>query len=378
VIVFVCTADHQYTLRDLLEHRGSILNGRFILLSHGEFLSWRHLPMGNYVMADLERLDVSRRRALADRLARLREVMPKARVLNDPLGSLGRVDLLTRLHAEGINRFRIFRADSLPENLTPTPETPVFLRVGEDHVGPRSALLSSREALDRALADLVGAGFARADLVVTEYVDVRNAEGFHERYSVFRVGDRVFSTYYDVSPGWVNKGDNRDFVNIDYALRETAFVRDNPHGELLRPIFDLAGITYGRVDYAFAQDDPEHRCPQIFEINTNPMIETPDRARREWVVAAARFNGLYEDAMAAWAGEEVEPLRSTRPMAVIPGARRHRERSPFGMVRRVLRTFLKVMGALEWETRLTGPLARLRARYRQRVSTTRDGASSLG
>ncbi|MGB1026884.1 MAG: hypothetical protein ACPGYL_10040, partial [Rhodospirillaceae bacterium] len=259
MIVFVCTADHQYTLRELLERKGSVLNGQIALLSQDEFLHWPELPVGNYVMADLERADPDTRQALHDRLEQLRKALPGLRVLNDPLTSLGRIDLLTKLHGMGINSFRIFSAETLPEDLPDQLDPPMFVRGAEDHEGARGGLLRDKSALMAEIAALSAppTGLEKSAIAVTEYVDVRNTAGYHEKYSVFRLGDRLFSVTYDVSHNWVNKGYEADFVSVDYAKAEFEFVKNNPHSALLAPIFEAAGISYGRVDYAFTQDDPE-------------------------------------------------------------------------------------------------------------------------
>lgn len=132
-----------------------------------------------------------------------------------------------------------------------------------------SALLADAPALQAAVAA------ARADgggaLAVTEYVDARNADGHHEKLSYFRIGAQLFPSALDVSRNWVCKGVIGDPDGIDDHAREQAFLSGNPHADLLGPAFEAAGIGYGRADYAMIGGRP-----QVFEINTNPLIDRPE------------------------------------------------------------------------------------------------------
>ena len=48
---------------------------------------------------------------------------------------------------------------------------------------------------------------------------------------------------------------------------EREYLRNNPHEGILREVFHLAGINYGRADYSMLDGRP-----QIWEINTNPTL----------------------------------------------------------------------------------------------------------
>src|SRR5678816_652589 len=69
-----------------------------------------------------------------------------------------------------------------------------------------------------------------------------------------------------VGDGWMLKshGNAPTEPEID---RENAYVLGNPHEAELRRIFDLAGIDYGRIDYAMVGGRIE-----TWEINLNPTI----------------------------------------------------------------------------------------------------------
>ena len=69
------------------------------------------LPQGSYIFSDLERLDALPRKVLGKLWNRLQA--NGCRMLNHPERSLRRLELLDALHADGSNRFRAFRADTL-------------------------------------------------------------------------------------------------------------------------------------------------------------------------------------------------------------------------------------------------------------------------
>jgi hypothetical protein len=84
------------------------------------------------------------------------------------------------------------------------------------------------------------------------------------------VGGRVVPCHVDVSRGWVVK--DTDIVDDGIMEQELSYVRNNPHRAWLEETFRMAGVDYGRIDYSFLGDKP-----QVWEINTNPVvILTPD------------------------------------------------------------------------------------------------------
>jgi hypothetical protein len=78
------------------------------------------------------------------------------------------------------------------------------------------------------------------------------------------------------------------------AREELEYIETNPHEEILRRAFDLAGIDYGRADYGVVDGRVE-----IWEINTNPYLIRPEytrqEARREALAAfSERFNAALQ------------------------------------------------------------------------------------
>ena len=350
MIAFVMTDDHQYTIREVLETRRHALRGRLVILSYHDFATRVRLPVATYVFVDVERLEPEAIEAAAARLARLREAVPKLRVLNPPRPDLQRLQVMRRLHEAGINRFRVLPA-SAPD---PGLRFPVFLRRLDDHEGPITGLLADACALARALARLAAKGIPLEALAVTEYVDARNAEGHHEKRCYFRVGEALFPVALDVSANWVCKGVVDDPHAVEASEREREFLLGEPHEAPLRAAFEAAGIDYGRADYAIVDGRP-----QVFEINTNPLIEYPERLPRAHRANGALVLGRWLDEVARLLPPDAAAPRwipvggRAAPAPPMPGPRgRHR-------LRRLVRALLAASGQMHRETAVMGRLRRL-------------------
>ena len=103
------------------------------------------------------------------------------------------------------------------------------------------------------------------------------------------------------------------------AANTNTFVETNPFGPAMLNVFNIAGIDYGRVDFGLVGGRP-----QIYEINSNPMVEPKPPAslmdRRNQSVALFRNN--YLEAMEAidtgrrpaWMRSTGSLVRSTREL----------------------------------------------------------------
>ncbi|CAM3343243.1 hypothetical protein PANO111632_15340 [Paracoccus nototheniae] len=346
MITFVATASHQYAIRDVLETRSHPLHGKIVILNHQEFLASRRLPRSAYIIVDLERLSVEDARRVDARLDALVRACPDCLVLNLPSRIGTRQDIMRRLHEGGINDFRMMPITADPGMV----RYPVFLRRDDDHEGPKSDLLETPQALRDAIAALDPRDRQLGRFVITEYVDARNVNGLHEKRSYTRVGDRLFPSAMDQSRGWVCKGEYSDPATVSDPVRELAFFNENADNATLRKAFDLAGIDYGRADYAVIGGRP-----QIFEINTNPWIEPPER------VPAISRRGA-EHIVAAWlsALEHLAAQAATQDPAWIEVAEAS-GKLPRRLSRRdVVHAALRGLGKLHYETRAMRVLRRLR------------------
>lgn len=187
------------------------------------------------------------------------------RLLNDPATALDRLPLLGALHAAGVNPFRAIRAsDPLPRDFA----FPVFVREERQHGGPLTPLLPDRSSLEGALRRFASPlrGYRRRDLLVVEFCDVSDADGLFNRYTAFGIDGRIVPQHVDFSRSWTVKARQRQFDEASVRA-DFEYVRENPHAERLRRVFRIAGIGYGRADYAMRGDDLV-----VWEINTNPVL----------------------------------------------------------------------------------------------------------
>jgi len=145
---------------------------------------------------------------------------------------------------------------------------PVFLRGANDHDGARTPLLHDAEAWEAALDRLGGPD----GLLAVEFLETRGADGLYRKYSAFRIGDAIVPRHVFFGREWELK--HAGHVDGATVEEELAYVRTNPHERALREVFDLARVEYGRIDYAMRGDRP-----QVWEINTNPMIMGPHSFR---------------------------------------------------------------------------------------------------
>ncbi len=258
MIVFVTTRAHQYTVRGFLRSYGAFLGNRVGLRSYERVLGSARLPRAVYVFADVERLAPPEAERAAELWQRLAD--RGSRLLNHPTRSMRRYELLRTLHERGMNVFDVYR---VAEHRTPR-RFPVFLRAENDHGGSRTALLPDGAALAEALAALDREGRSREDALITEFCDTRDAAGLYRKYGAFCIAGQIVPRHLFFNDGWMAKSASR--FDSPLLEEERTYLATNPHEGSLRTIFALAGIAYGRIDYAVH----EGRV-QVWEINTNPM-----------------------------------------------------------------------------------------------------------
>jgi len=264
VIVYLARRRHRYTIDLFLASHGGRMPFRVEVMPWERAFRARRLPMATYLFGDLERLGP----ADQERAARIHTALvaaPGARVLNDPLRSLGRYELLRRLHVEGRNDFDAVR---LTEARWPQ-RWPVFVRDEHEHVGALTGLLHSREELDAAVAALEASGRTRDGRIAVGYRAEPDPDGWFRKYGAFRVGERIVPRHVFWSKQWVVR--SAGVVDAAREAEELRYVRENPHEAELREIFDLARIEFGRIDYGVVGGRI-----QTFEINTNPVIAGDD------------------------------------------------------------------------------------------------------
>lgn len=182
-------------------------------------------------------------------------------VLNHPATSLCRYELLTKLFACGINSFGIY-----PLEKCPAPQRfPVFIRHESDHKGNITNLIPDQATFERVVRKIGSAGTGIWRRLVVEFQNTSNETGIYRKYSAFKIGDRILPRNVFFGRHWMIK--EADLVDAEKVWEELNFIENNPHESQVRKVFDLAGIEYGRMDYAMLNGRI-----QVWEINTNPML----------------------------------------------------------------------------------------------------------
>jgi len=249
------------TVEQLREFIGGEFRRRVRSLPYGSIRLRRALPGGAYVFADLERMGRSEVDWAARVARQIRSVAPDAVLLNDPSRVCCRYELLSVLHDEGVNSFRAYRPDA---HASPR-RWPVFLRGEHDHAGAATDLLFGPDELDAALRLKRIRRLDRSGLLVVEFADTKSPDGLYRKYSVFRVGDRIIPRHLIFGRHWMVK--LQEPPGPEAIAEERAFVEAGPDDEVVRGIFERAGIQYGRIDYSRSADRIE-----VWEINTNPTV----------------------------------------------------------------------------------------------------------
>lgn len=286
MITVLCMPKHRYTTAALASVPGLPLRS----LGYHRALRARSLPAGTYVFTDLDRLNFWELELAARLYRTLRDA--GMRVINDPARARDRYSLLRALKDRGFNRFDVWRAD---EARRPTPDQfPVFLRTQSAHRGNLTDLLETPDALEAAIVSALDQGVPARELMISQYCAEPIRPGLFRKLSVFRVGERLITTPAVHEGHWSAKYGQKGAADAALYEEDLHAVERNRYGEALREVFEVARIEYGRADFSVVDGRP-----QVYEINTNPMIgrRTPDHPSAIRVRACEHFFDRLCDAV---------------------------------------------------------------------------------
>ncbi len=259
MVIFLVARPHRYTLANVL---AAAPRGSVGVAYYGAAFVAKQLPRATYVFSDLDRLTPREIQRAAE--IRRQLVLAGCRVLSDPAVFVGRLALLRRLYSAGINRFTAYPA--IP---APSPERwPVFLRMATGHEPPLRELFANPAELALGTTAALARGESPEQLIVVEFSAVPLACGLWRKLSVYRVGDNLFADSCVHDRSWIAKIGEDGIAPADVYADELRIMRENPYGQAMLRVFELAGVEYGRVDFGLVADRPS-----VWEINTNPMVE---------------------------------------------------------------------------------------------------------
>jgi hypothetical protein len=291
MIIFVVGCGHKYTHACLCEQ---VVRPSVSILSYDELWRSRILSRATYIFTDFDRLNFWELQLAA--LTYNSVARAGWQPLNNPAQSRQRYALLLRLYDAGINHFGIYRV----EGAQMPSRYPVFLRNECAHEGPLTGLLFKEEELQSAIKGLIAAGHPERHLLIIEYAAEPIRPNLYRKYTMYRMGDRVFPGTCVHEDTWMAKTGKRGIAGQELYDEENAMMQQNPHGDLLRRVFDIAQIEYGRADFGIVGEKV-----QIYEINTNPQLADhveshPFRTRNE---SHLLFWQSYVDGLAAIDGD---------------------------------------------------------------------------
>jgi len=358
VIHFLVPRHQEFGIRDYLALDGRGLSERMSIRHYEDLAGRRSLAAGTYIFSALDQLSAGGMRMVRELEDQLRRTAPRVRIVNSPSRTLLRFPLLEKLHQTGLNRHGAVGALG---DLSAV-RFPVFLREQHHHTGPISPLIHSTGELTGELGRAIVRGFDPLDLLVIEYVDTMDPDGFYRRYPAFVVGSEIIPRGLSRSRRWMVKLDGVEFTEAS-ILEERAYVLSNPHEKVLRSIVELAGIEYGRIDYALRDGAVE-----TWEINLNPTIgmapgvrlsNLPEALEPLRRVAMDHFYSRLQSALEALdtGGPEGEPIAisySAEALRGLDGVVRPKTNPglPAGLAR-VLRPFKPLLNRI---VRASGPL----------------------
>lgn len=311
MIVFVCRSGlwnltmAKFFRLDLAQH----LAKRVRVLSLERLLRARQVPEAStWVFVDHERFQPGEVEFLGAVADSVQAAAPGVRILNHPAGVLRRKALLRHLHDAHGRHGTAWGIDEI-HRIT---RWPVILRHERKHQVLCTDLLHDEQQVREAIRR-VRPRVAPPDLLLVEYIETRRPDGRWEKRSIHRIGDRFVPEHLFSNDHWLVKGHTP--TSADEWRREADFLVDDRDVALTRPFFEIAGIDYGRIDYAVVDGRVV-----VFEINTNAALEL----RHDDGEVRPSRRASFERIAAAWEALDDgsdEPV-GVLPLRVAPGVRR--------------------------------------------------------
>ena len=220
------------------------------------------VPAGPAIFTDMDLLDARQREVAASMALAIIKAAPEAAILNHPAEMRERYDLLRHLKQAGLSPVEAVRLES-----GDSPSTyPVFIRSECGANGPETGLLANEADFRAACSDLKAQGKPAKGRVAVGYHAEPGADGYFRKYGAFRIGKRIIPQHIQFNRDWIVKANAPGRSELQIG-EELDYCRENPHADLLMPVFEAGAIGFGRADYGFAGGK---FC--LYEINTNPTF----------------------------------------------------------------------------------------------------------
>ena len=261
MIYYVLPAASRFTMDEFFSFEQAAFVSRFRVIDFEQLPGMRRFEPGTYVIAGIDQAEPPMKELIASLCDQL-DAAGGSRVLNWPARTLGRFELLRRLHAAGRSDVRVARGNEDLEGL----RYPVFVRSEREHIGNVSPLLQTPDQARDAVGAALVQGYSLRDLMVVEFCSTADDHGVYRKYAAYNVGGRVLGRSLNAGSQWMLKLETSDFTR-ELVMEDQRYVMDNPHREQLAEIFAFANIDFGQMDYSMR----DGRI-QPWEINVCPTI----------------------------------------------------------------------------------------------------------
>jgi len=271
MIVFLATKAGLSSFTDLLPNFLRPVRRRIQALTYGQLAGLGELPAATYIFSDFERMNSVQIELAQQAFEQIRNHGPELILLNEPARYKPRFAFMRDLYERGINPFNVYRV----HEIGPHVRYPVFVRLENDHTGPRTDLLTNESDLRLALLQATLGAVPFQDLMVVEFVDTRRPDGYYEVYAASKFGCDLKPRHKNTHHHWIVKGPNRGRGDRwdPWQVQEDRDYQTGQVHEGIAEAFELAGIEWGRADYAIIDGKPV-----IYEINSNPVtVPQPDK-----------------------------------------------------------------------------------------------------
>ena len=286
MIVFLTTAARMKPLLSLTGPGFGFSLPEIRVESYEHVLRQAQLRAATYVFCDLERLSSFEQRIAGSLYVAIASA--GLRALNNPARVKLRYELLREMAFQGLNPFNVYRCDDRPK----PRRFPVFVRVEGGHFPPSSELVHSQVELDSTLEALKRSGRSSRGLLVVECHPSDRIEGRWFKWGAFSVAGHAMLDHIAVDDTWMVKTGRWEQLTPGIVALENEAVLENRHHQYISKVFEMAGIDFGRADFALSGG--KHL---LFEINTNPTVHDlrpdPHQLRCETIhFARKRFAAL--------------------------------------------------------------------------------------
>ncbi|MFW5804021.1 MAG: hypothetical protein ACOCWG_02200 [bacterium] len=269
MIYFITTAGNTQTISSFFNTWGKKLKKQIRLIPYEKLLRCKTISSGTYFFCDLDLLNDEQLKFARSFYLELKKYPESYRMLNEPVISANRVQLLDKLFQEKINSFRCVSLTEIPDDL----QFPVFIRHGIDHSGKISKIIYDNNEMKIIINRAINQGLPKDEIFITEFVDTAIDGKIYKKYSAFVLGDTILPRHIFYSNDWMIK--RADLTSKKIVDEEFEYIINNPHKEFLRKVAKTANIDYGRIDYSMKDNQPV-----IWEINPNPMIASSSSLKK--------------------------------------------------------------------------------------------------